>query len=157
MEIPLRSHRSNASNNGRGIFFDVDTLARLSGPLRLNDACINDCALLLRCLFDGPHSEQCAIISTHALAEHRNTSDNDRIWRVTKVSRFWSKTKWIIPIHRPAVPEHWVLCVVDTASQHIDFFDSLAEVDKWLPDVNVSLLFYPHCSPLMYYNRMLCL
>ena len=99
----------------------------------------NDCASLLQHIFDGPHSQQCAIISTHALTSHRGSSEDDQIWRVTKVSQFWMKTKWIFPIHRPQVPEHWVLCVVDTISQHVEFFDSLAEESKSLGDIKVHL------------------
>ena len=137
MEIPLRPRYSSATDDSRAISFDVDTLSCLSTPARLNDICINDCASLLQRLFDGSHSKHCAVISTHALTDHRGISDDDRIWRVTKVSQFWTRRKWIIPIHRPTVPEHWVLCVVDTPSQHINFFDSLAEVRNWLPDIKV--------------------
>jgi hypothetical protein len=143
VEIPLRPHGSSANDDGRAIYFDVDTLSRLSTPSRLNDVCINDCASLLQRLFNGPHSKSCAVISTHALTDHRAASDDNRVWRVTKVSGFWTRTKWIIPIHRPIVPEHWVLCVVDIVAQHIDFFDSLAEVHNWLPDVKVC--FYGVC------------
>ena len=50
-------------------------------------------------------------------------------------------------MHCPQVPEHWVLCVVDTVSQHIDFFNSLAEESKWLGNIKVYL--WPHpCSHL---------
>jgi hypothetical protein len=139
MEIPLQPRYSSATDDSRAISFDIDTLLRLSTPARLNDICINDCASLLQRLFNGSHSKHCAVISTHALTDHRGTSDDDRIWRATKVSQFWTRTKWIIPIHRPTVPEHWVLCVVDTPSQHINFFDSLAEVRNWLPDIKVCL------------------
>jgi hypothetical protein len=139
--MPLRPHFSSATNDSRAISFKIDTLLRLSTPSRLDDICINDCALLLQRLFDGSHSRDCAVISTHALTDHRGISDDERIWRVTKTSQFWTRRKWIIPIHRPTPPEHWVLCVVDTVSQHINFFDSLAEVRNWLPDVKVCFHF----------------
>lgn len=142
-EIPLRPHFSSATDDSRAISFNIDTLSRLSTPSRLNDICINDCASLLQRLFNGPHSKDCAIVSTHALTDHRGVSDDDRIWRVTKVSQFWTRRKWIVPIHRATVPEHWALCVVDIVSQHINFFDSLAEERNWLPDVKVC--FYGVC------------
>lgn len=142
IENALQPRRSSAKDHCRAINFGVEDLSRLSTPSRLNNICINDCASLLQRIFDGPDSLQCAIISTHTLTNHRGSSGSsgdNQIWRITKVSQFWMKTKWIFPIHRPQVPEHWVLCVVDTVSQHIEFFDSLAEESKWLHDIKVHL------------------
>ncbi|KIM73187.1 hypothetical protein PILCRDRAFT_15434 [Piloderma croceum F 1598] len=135
IENPLRPRCSSASGDCRAISFDLNDLLRLSTSSRLRDVCINDCASLLQRIFNGPHSRQCAIISIHALTNHRGTSVDNQIWTVTKVSQFWMKTKWLFPMHHSQVPEHWVLCVVDTVSQHIDFFDSLAKESKWLPDI----------------------
>jgi hypothetical protein len=139
MEIPLQPCYSSATYDSQEISFDIDTLLHLSTPVRLNNICINNCAPPLQCPSNGSHSKHCAVISTHALTNHRGISDDDQIWRATKVSQFWTRTKWIIPLHRPTVPEHWVLCIVDTPSQDINFFDSLAEVCNWLPDIKVCL------------------
>src|SRR5882762_1519856 len=135
IENPVRPRHSSASGDFRAISFSAQDLSRLLTPPRLNDVCINDCASLLQRLFDGPHAKQGAIRSTHSLTKHRGDSDDDQIWRIVKVSRFWTKTKWILPIHRPEGFGHWVLCVVNTVSHHVDFFDSFADVGNWLPDI----------------------
>jgi Ulp1 protease family, C-terminal catalytic domain len=137
IENPVRPRHRSASGDFRAISFGAQDLSCLLTPSRLNDVCINDCASLLRQLFDGPHAEQCAILSTYSLANHRGNSDDDQIWRVVKVSRFWTKPKWILPIHRPGGSGHWVLCVINTVSHHIDFFDSFADAGNWLPDIKV--------------------
>lgn len=149
VENPLQPHGRSAIHNCRAIHFALEDLSCLSTQSRLNDVCMNDCASLLQHILDGPPSKQCALISTHALTSHRGTVGDHQIWRLTKISQFWSKTKWIIPIHRPQIPEHWVLCVVDTVSQHIDFFDSLADEGKWLPDIKVHLSNCPDFVSLM--------
>jgi len=146
-ENPLQSRHSSGYDNHRAISFDTQDLSRLSTASRLNDVCINDCASLLQRLFDGPHSDECAILSTFALASHRDASDDAKIWRTTKIARYWLKTKWIIPIHCPGA-EHWVLCVVDIVSRHIDFFDSLAEERHWLRDIKVcSMIIFVFSTP----------
>src|ERR1700677_4783438 len=101
MEIPLWPCYSSATDDSQAISFDIDALSHLSTPARLNDICINDGASLLRYLFHGLHSKHCAVISTTALTDHRGISDDNQIWKVTKVSQFWTRKKWIIPIHFP--------------------------------------------------------
>lgn len=133
-ENPLRPRSGDAIGYHRAIYFGLEDLTRLSTASMLNDVCMNDCASLLQRLFNSPQSNQCAVLSTFAVTDHRAAMDDSRIWRVTQSSRFWAKTKWIIPIHRPG---HWVLCVADISSQHIDFFDSLAGERDWLVDIKV--------------------
>lgn len=99
---------------------------------------MNTCGTLLQALFPAPHPDAFAVFSTYLVTEHRcKDSGDDVLWRLTHRTQYWTKRRWLIPIHRPAIPEHWVLCVVDRISYHIDFFDSLAQKGDWLPDINV--------------------
>ena len=108
---------------------------------------MNECAKLLHSLFPSPQASTYALLSTYVLADHRNhTYDDHRTWRNSYKTQYWSKSKWIIPIHRLAT-QHWVLCVVNRVSRHIDFFDSLGEQSAWMQDIQVSI--HPleaHCN-----------
>ena len=44
---------------------------------------------------------------------------------------------WLVPIHRMAPYEHWVLGIVDFTHQEIKYFDSLADKSLWKEDVKV--------------------
>jgi Ulp1 family protease len=59
------------------------------------------------------------------------------LWRTVRRSVYWEKPLWLVPIHRTAPYEHWVLGVVDFARQEIGFFDSIADQSLWEQDVQV--------------------
>lgn len=133
----------SAANECPSVALDTASLSRLSRPTsRLNDDCINTCGKLLYSLFPSQHANNCAILSTYVLADHRNPIyDDNRTWRNSKSTEYWTKGVWIIPIHR-LEQQHWVLCVINRISKHIDFFDSFAQRSEWMKDVQVSFVHF---------------
>ena len=85
-ENPLRPRSGDAIGYHRAIYFGLEDLTRLSTASMLNDVCMNDCASLLQRLFNSPQSNQCAVLSTFAVTDHRAAMDDSRIWRVTQSS-----------------------------------------------------------------------
>ncbi|KAG2104683.1 uncharacterized protein F5147DRAFT_746521 [Suillus discolor] len=83
-------------------YLDISFLG--SPTARLNDVCINGCAILLHdAHMSTPVAQHIAILSTHNLP------------------------LWILPIHRPAPVGHWVLCIIYRSSKEFHLFDSFAE------------------------------
>ncbi|KIJ57552.1 hypothetical protein HYDPIDRAFT_104106, partial [Hydnomerulius pinastri MD-312] len=78
-----------------------------------------------------------AIFSTHDLPRIRYNASDDVLWRNTSWTKYWEKSIWILPIHRPSPCGHWVLCTIDLTSQRLFLFDSLAEQRPWKNDVQV--------------------
>jgi hypothetical protein len=111
--------------------FDIQ---RLKSPTAwLNDVCINDCAALLQFHLGGSQSDRIAIISTLAIS----TLDDGALWRVTRRSIFWRKSRWLVPIHRTVPYKHWVLGTIDFTHREVGLFDSLADESLWELDVQV--------------------
>lgn len=102
--------------------------------------CINDGAALLLSHLNPTQSEKIAIISTLALS----TLDDGALWRLLRRSAFWRKNMWLVPIHRMAPYEHWVLGIVDFTHQEIKYFDSLADKSLWKEDVQVRSKYLHH-------------
>lgn len=67
----------------------------------------------------------------------RDGSLSDAMWRRTRALEYWTKAIWIIPVHRILPYEHWVLSVVQLTTGRIFLFDSLAESQHWLDDIEV--------------------
>jgi Ulp1 family protease len=130
----LTSHPRRLQIEHRNIDLSPSDIQRFASPTAwLNDVCINDGAILLLSHLNPTQSEKIAIISTLALS----TLDDSALWRLSQRSAFWRKTVWLVPIHRKAPYEHWVLGIVDFACQEIRYFDSLADMSLWKEDVKV--------------------
>lgn len=114
---------------------DIDMLR--SPTARLNDVCINSCAILLW-YSQWDTSTQIAMLSTHDLPRIRYNAPDDVIWRNASWVRYWDKDTWVLPIHRPSVIGHWVLCVIRLSHKELHLFDSLGDRKPWPSDVKVS-------------------
>jgi len=98
------------------IDFGSSDIQRFATPTAwLNDVCINDGVAILQLYFSGPLSDSITIISTLALP----TLEDDALWRTVRCSIYWEKPLWLVPIHRTAPYEHWVLGIVDFTRQEI--------------------------------------
>jgi hypothetical protein len=122
--------------------FDPRDISFLSSPTaRLNDVCLNGCAILLHDAYMSTHAAQrTAILSTHDLPRIRYNAPDEILWRQTSWTRYWEKEVWILPIHRPVPVGHWVLCVIHRSSRKFYLFDSLAEERPWQHDIKASAL-----------------
>lgn len=113
----------------------------------LNDWCLNGCIPLLISTIQPANASRFAVLSTHELPRIRRDIPDHELWRVTSRTRFWTKDCWIIPIHRPAPENHWVLYIADFSRRELRLFDSLAQQTPWHSDVPVSprldVLYYP--------------
>ena len=91
------------------------------------------------CILSSLYANNCVLYSTYVLTTHHSPkNDNNCIWRYLKHTEYWTKSIWIIPIHH-LTQEHWVLCIVNQISKHVDFFDSLAQQSEWMNDIKVSI------------------
>ena len=121
--------------------FDDSDLKRLLGPNKiLNDICVNECSRILQTLFSASYTKasQCALLSSFDLTRIRQGLPMTEIWRNNEKSRYWNKTKWILPIHRPS-ETHWVLAVIEIPERNILVFDSFGSSYKdWSLDLQVS-------------------
>ncbi|KAI9453747.1 hypothetical protein HD554DRAFT_2199295 [Boletus coccyginus] len=122
-----------------GLTFGPRELVMLADPTaRLNDWCINGCIPLLLSVIQPVHAPQFAVLSTYELPRIQRDIPDHELWRVTSQTRFWTKERWIIPIHRPAPENHWVLCIADFSRRELRLFDSLTQQKLWesvVPDV----------------------
>ncbi|KIO09804.1 hypothetical protein M404DRAFT_130054 [Pisolithus tinctorius Marx 270] len=119
--------------------FEANDYERLASPTaRLNDTCINGCSALLYSEFQSSAAAQCAIFSMHDLPRIRYHAEDNVLWRNISWTRYWEKTTWILPIHRPSPIGHWVLCVIKFPSKQLLLFDSLAEQKPWKQDIKVT-------------------
>lgn len=113
--------------------FDARDISCLSSPTAcLNDVCINGCAALLYSQFKLP-TVDCAILSTFDLPRIRYNALDEIIWRNASWTSYWEKNVWILPIHRPSIVGHWVICIIYFQTKEIHLFDSLAE--SWECDI----------------------
>ena len=142
-----------ASDGHPSINLDPVSLSQLSHPTsQLDDDCINQCMKLLYHLFPSQHANNCTHYSMYVLTNHRNPkNDNNCIWRNSKHTECWMKLIWIIPIHRPT-QQHWVLCIVNRISKHIDFFDSIAQWSEWMNNIEVSITTLSRLSQSKFYT-----
>ncbi len=122
--------------------FDESDLRRLDSPhALLNDICVNGIAHFLQEIYkcNPTHhhqSQHCAIFSTHDLVRIRYKASDDNLWRAVSKIKYWEKTIWIFPIHRPQ-ENHWVLAVVYVLEGQILVYDSLASRKHWSKDIEV--------------------
>lgn len=131
-----------SSNDGiPSQIFDPRDISFLSSPTaRLNDVCINSCAILLWHSQLDASGVQCAMLSTHDLPRIRYNALDDVIWRNTSWIHYWEKDIWVLPIHRPLGIRHWVLCIIRLSDKNLFLFDSLGDRQPWENDVKVSLI-----------------
>ncbi|KAK1226972.1 hypothetical protein PQX77_010040 [Marasmius sp. AFHP31] len=105
---------------------------------RLDDDCMNNIAHLLIERHRGVEGDLCAYLSTFTVPEVlKSTSPSQSIWRIIRPSQYWTKDKWIIPIHSRSL-EHWAVAVVDAKTRRIHLFDSLGSrtfLNDWLPRI----------------------
>jgi hypothetical protein len=126
------------------VFFHAEDIDRLVSPTALlDDICLNGCAALLHYEFD-PTPGRFAVLSTYTLQLIRRDASDDELWRNTKRTKYWEKSVWILPIHRPASC-HWVMCRIDFMAMRIDLFDSFAELNPWRTEIKVC--FSPRMMP----------
>jgi Ulp1 protease family, C-terminal catalytic domain len=133
--VPIvTTHPRHLQLQHRQLYFSASDIRRFKSPTAwLNDVCINDGAALLQWHLGGSNSDGIAIISTHAIS----TLDDGALWRLSRHSIFWQKSRWLVPIHHTTPSEHWVLGIMDFTSRKIGFFDSLADESLWGHDVQV--------------------
>lgn len=108
----------------------------------LNDNSINSAALLLQSQLLGADIDSAstvAMFSTHDLVRARYRVPDEQLWRCTKMTRYWEKPIWILPIHRPEA-HHWVLCVIYPREKELRLFDSFAEEKPWRAESQVCFL-----------------
>jgi Ulp1 family protease len=129
--------------DGAQYHWRASDIARLRSPTaRLNSECMNSGAALLKFILSAAPSTSascamCCIFSTFDLPMVRDGSLSDAMWRRTRALEYWTKAIWIIPVHRILPYEHWVLSVVQLTTGRIFLFDSLAESQHWLDDIEV--------------------
>jgi len=87
---------------------------------------------------DPTRTDHCAILSTFDLVRIRGDVSDERLWRHIRLTLYWLKSIWILPIHRTQPAGHWVLAIIHTTTQTIHLFDSLASRQAWPDDVEVS-------------------
>jgi Ulp1 family protease len=127
-------------NNLKKQVFTPKDIARLASPsTRLNDCCINGCAVLLYHQNIALVANKCALLSTHELVRIRLKASDDILWRNIAGTLYWEKDIWVIPIHRTSPSEHWVLCVLYPREGKLHLFDSLNGEKEWETDIAVFL------------------
>lgn len=119
---------------------DFDYLDSTTGMI--NDVCLNASAAMLQDIFKQQEqfyhtSNICALFSTHDLSRIRYKAPDDQLWRHVKISEYWAKKIWIIPIHLPQ-RLHWVLAVAYLEVGEVHLFDSLGGNKGWADVARVS-------------------
>ncbi len=107
----------------------------------MNDLCINGSLVLLQELFlrDPQHCDrasQCVVFSTYDLHRIHYKASDAELWRNTHRREYWSKTVWIIPIHRRGA-NHWVMAVLYLERKEVHLYDSFGSQPAWHQDVQV--------------------
>jgi hypothetical protein len=125
----LESTRTLRTRNGQITLFSSNDITLLASPgIRLNDVCINGGAALLHALYGGIDPDHFAIFTTFDIPRIRCNATDADLWRNTRHQAYWSKKIWILPIH---LPNHWVLCTINTDTSELFLFDSLAAKQPW--------------------------
>ncbi|KAF9223335.1 hypothetical protein BS17DRAFT_668474, partial [Gyrodon lividus] len=78
-----------------------------------------------------------AVFSTHNLTHICYNATDEVLWKATARMIFWFKDLWIIPVYRPSLVGHWVLCIVHFSQKELLLFDSLGKWKPWQADVQV--------------------
>jgi Ulp1 family protease len=131
---------TKSSNGLLTLTFELRELSILASPNAwLNDGCINGCSRLLQCAFPSAYADTCAILSTHELPRIRYNTSDEALWKQTYRTEFWLKDIWIIPIHRPAPINHWVVCICYHSKRELHLFDSFSERKHWRSDLKVGI------------------
>ncbi|KAJ2917427.1 hypothetical protein MD484_g3033, partial [Candolleomyces efflorescens] len=73
----------------------------------------------------SPSAAQCAIFSSFDIHLARYDQPSDEVWRRTRVTEYWRKTIWIIPVYLEGL-EHWTVAVVYPSTRRVLLYDSLA-------------------------------
>lgn len=112
-------------------------MARLNSPTQmLNDECVNTLGRVFLNLTGG-QKQSYALFSSFLPTLIQNRND-EQLWNVTQKHEFWTKSVWIIPIHR-AAEKHWVLSIVSHVDKTIFLFDSLSgSRSSWSENIKVS-------------------
>lgn len=128
----LNQTRTFHDSENQRFVLEASSIQRLHHPTDwLNDDCINTCSALLSQHFCNP---KCAILSSFLFETVQGPENDDKIWRLSKRTNYWSKSVWILPIHRQD-EKHWVLCSIDLNEGRILLFDSFANERRWCRDV----------------------
>lgn len=121
------------------VSFEVADIQLLSSPTAwLNDICLNGCIPVLSADIHPVNADHFAIFSTFDLHRIRYNASDHVLWQTMKHTSFWTKSVWIIPIHRSSGGGHWVLCVAQIEQSKLMLFDSLGEQRPWRTNVQVS-------------------
>lgn len=125
------------------LLFEPKDISILNSPTaRLNDVCMNNCAILLWYSQLNTSATRCAMLSTHDLPRIHYNAPDDVIWRHTSWVRYWEKDIWVLPIHRPSGIGHWVLCIIQLSTKELYLFDSMGDRTPWQSDVKVSSIIF---------------
>ncbi|KAI0703077.1 hypothetical protein C8Q76DRAFT_801927 [Earliella scabrosa] len=126
----------------RALVFSPDDMDRLRFPEKwLNDDCLNGCAQLLVHHFgtEKVAGGSVAFLHSFAMAQHRNgTSTDQSLWNTSRLSSYWEKDVWVIPVHKIDA-HHWELAIVYLADSRIAYFDSFGHKTSWEDDAKVVL------------------
>ncbi|EFI28528.1 hypothetical protein CC1G_13550 [Coprinopsis cinerea okayama7 len=137
----------------RVVDFPTQAIDILSSQGRqLDDDCINGGAALLQHLFTPLNSptpglspaERCAILSTFSLVYVKNKRGMMKVWDMEKATEYWSKELWLLPMHRPAPVEHWVLCAIYPHHRQLLLFDSFGEKEPWADELPLIMKLIEH-------------
>ncbi|KAF8124776.1 hypothetical protein EV363DRAFT_1177524 [Boletus edulis] len=134
--LSLVRETCDTQNESPRLSFNAEDIQILATPTAcLNDICINGCITLLFQHIQPINPDRFGLFSTYDIYHIRHNASDDTLWRTMKHTSFWTKNIWIIPIHRPGIVGHWVLCVVNISRQEILLFDSMAERQPWRANV----------------------
>ncbi|KAJ8076923.1 hypothetical protein AAF712_011238 [Marasmius tenuissimus] len=122
--------------------FQARELAILeNSTARLNEDCVNGCAILLQEQFSSMDTSV-TVFSTFTIPSlMQKSSWTQAAWRVVQHTEYWSKRIWIIPIHSRTM-EHWAVAIVKADTREIILFDSFASkkfLAEWLPKIQVTV------------------
>ncbi|KAJ8474914.1 hypothetical protein ONZ45_g15786 [Pleurotus djamor] len=146
LKQPLR-----IDSNFKTFFFfhhypEIFHLERLMNPCGwLNAACINSLTLHLSLAI--PTAPNYAVFDTYTLVHVASKVSDEAMWESISGTRFWEKTVFIIPIHRPS-QSHWVLSVVRLQTRTYDVFDSFGEPTHWQSDLKLVSTLLARCMRL---------
>jgi Ulp1 family protease len=120
------------------ITFQPCDVARLASPTKcINGVCINGCILLLFSMIKPIEPNYFAVFSTYDHTHVCYNATDKLLWKAVVHTRFWSKDILIIPIHRPSIVGHWVMCIAYLSHRELRLFDNLGEQRPWKADIQV--------------------